>query len=111
MDKHNLDEDEPDDYELVQIISEDHSKSVKLQARACPSTKARTLESTAAAECGHGAHKKLLAALGTQGLLPAPASAAGPPHKRQGLGRKAQAWACQMGHWCFRKNVHVKIHT
>lgn len=27
MDKHNLDEDEPEDYELVQIISEDHSKS------------------------------------------------------------------------------------
>lgn len=34
MDKHNLDEDEPEDYELLQIISEDHSKSVKLQASA-----------------------------------------------------------------------------
>lgn len=53
MDKHNLDEDEPEDYELVQIISEDHSKSVKLsvkpQASAeeqgstspCPSSKPR----------------------------------------------------------------------
>lgn len=27
MDKHNLDEDEPDDYELVQVISDDRSKS------------------------------------------------------------------------------------
>lgn len=27
MDKHNLDEDEPEDYELVQIISEDRSES------------------------------------------------------------------------------------
>jgi hypothetical protein len=26
MDKHNLDEDEPEDYELVQIISEDRSE-------------------------------------------------------------------------------------
>ncbi|GAB1286147.1 Ral guanine nucleotide dissociation stimulator [Apodemus speciosus] len=28
MDKHNLDEDEPDDYELVQIISEDHKLKI-----------------------------------------------------------------------------------
>lgn len=27
MDKHNLDEDEPDEYELVQVISDDRSKS------------------------------------------------------------------------------------
>ena len=27
MDKHNLDEDEPEDYELVQVISDDRSKS------------------------------------------------------------------------------------
>lgn len=27
MDKHNLDEDEPEDYELVQIISDDRSES------------------------------------------------------------------------------------
>ncbi|KAK7797580.1 hypothetical protein U0070_027241 [Myodes glareolus] len=28
MDKHNLDEDEPEDYELVQIISEDHKLKI-----------------------------------------------------------------------------------
>lgn len=32
MGKHNLDEDEPEDYELLQIISEDHSESVRLRA-------------------------------------------------------------------------------
>lgn len=60
MDKHNLDEDEPEDYELVQIISEDHSKSVKpsvnpqasaeerVSTSPCPSSKAQTLESTVA---------------------------------------------------------------
>lgn len=31
MDKHNLDEDEPEDYELVQVISEDRSKSGPLR--------------------------------------------------------------------------------
>lgn len=72
MDKHNLDEDEPDDYELVQIISEGHSKSVKLQARACPSAKARALESTAQLSVAMApTHINLSAAPGTQGLLAA----------------------------------------
>ncbi|EGW14227.1 Ral guanine nucleotide dissociation stimulator [Cricetulus griseus] len=47
MDKHNLDEDEPEDYELVQIISEDHSKSDDLpQVILCPRSEA--LERTVA---------------------------------------------------------------
>lgn len=55
MDKHNLDEDEPEDYELVQIISEDHSKSDSGQwqsSRSAPSSapgpRPEALESTVA---------------------------------------------------------------
>lgn len=79
MDKHNLDEDEPEDYELVQIISEDHSKSDNWtpgQGRGAgqhflsftPGPRPEALESTVAGECGHG-------------TCLAPASA-GPPHLR-----------------------------
>jgi hypothetical protein len=70
MDKHNLDEDEPEDYELVQIISEDHSKSVN---------------------CRPGLR-------GGSAPAPSPEPAAGPLHKRQELRREAHAWACQRGH-------------
>lgn len=74
MDKHNLDEDEPEDYELVQIISEDHSKSVKLRASSrgagqhlpLPQLQGQDSKKHRAAKCGHGAHIKRLAALGTR---------------------------------------------
>lgn len=126
MDKHNLDEDEPEAYELAQMISEDHSESVKLSSNpgqceepvstTYPSSKARTLESTVAAKCGHGAHASCWQPL-------APRLSSLPQHLLLGfptkLRREADAWAWQRGHCLgeIRKQVlqeecsHVRINT